>query len=340
MYALSAPFDVSLEITSSCNLKCIHCYSEAGKESENELDTEEWKNVIEELAELKVFRICISGEEPFCRKDIFELLSYANEFEFSIRITTNGTLIDENTVKKLSQLDNINLLHISLDGGSAYTHDYIRGVKGSFERVIRSAKLLKKYNINFIFGTTLTRYNYKEIEKIVNIANSFDVPVHFMQLMPTGRAKEKFKELALSPRELKEVENILTKVSKESKKVMWDNFCYKFERNLELSDLEKAIAGCRAGKTECVITSTGDVIPCDMFPRTSPYISGNIRRKKFKEIWKEGEIFRELRCITENTLKGKCSRCRFKSLCVGGCRAIALYLAGDYRSPDPLCPYI
>lgn len=99
------------------------------------------------------------------------------------------------------------------------------------------------------------------------------------------------------------------------------------------------IAGCSAGKTECVVTSCGDIIPCDMFPRKPPYIAGNMRKQTFEQIWENAKIFHDLRAVTQESLNGKCFDCRFKSICVGGCRATALHEYGHFNTPDPLCPH-
>ena len=62
---LSAPVNVTWEVTLRCNLQCRHCLSAAGRSMAGELSTEECLSVLNELASLKVFQINIGGGEPF-----------------------------------------------------------------------------------------------------------------------------------------------------------------------------------------------------------------------------------------------------------------------------------
>ena len=74
---LSAPVNLTWEITMRCNLRCAHCLSDAGSQAEDELSTSQCRQVIDELARLKVFQINVGGGEPFARPDFLELVDYA-----------------------------------------------------------------------------------------------------------------------------------------------------------------------------------------------------------------------------------------------------------------------
>jgi radical SAM protein with 4Fe4S-binding SPASM domain len=63
--------------------------------------------------------------------------------------------------------------------------------------------------------------------------------------------------------------------------------------------------------------------------------AGNVREKPFDLIWQESEVFHALR-NRENTLKGKCSDCRYRTMC-GGCRGRAMACTGDFLAEDPSC---
>ena len=78
-FITGAPFLVVWDITYACNLKCKHCYANAGKNPGNELTTEEAKQGIDQLDRASVPIIAFSGGEPLVRKDILELTNYAHE---------------------------------------------------------------------------------------------------------------------------------------------------------------------------------------------------------------------------------------------------------------------
>ncbi|MBU4209787.1 MAG: radical SAM protein, partial [Proteobacteria bacterium] len=83
-------------ITRRCNLKCVHCYAHAKNQSfDNELTTEEGKNLIDDLSRFKVPVLLLSGGEPTIREDLPELAAYAVEKGMRAVISTNGTLITQ-----------------------------------------------------------------------------------------------------------------------------------------------------------------------------------------------------------------------------------------------------
>ncbi|MBU7026535.1 MAG: radical SAM protein, partial [Theionarchaea archaeon] len=91
---LEWPLDVAyLEVTNACNLTCIHCYKKGGNPLSNELDSEEWMSIIDELKELGILTVAVTGGEPFTREDIFDIVEYIARNAISVNILTNGTLI-------------------------------------------------------------------------------------------------------------------------------------------------------------------------------------------------------------------------------------------------------
>jgi radical SAM protein with 4Fe4S-binding SPASM domain len=94
---------------------------------------------------------------------------------------------------------------------------------------------------------------------------------------------------------------------------------------------EQVFHGCSAGRGFVYIKPNGDVWPC-------PFVeinAGNIRKSSFDTIWRESEVFINLR-NRENTLKGACGTCKYRTIC-GGCRGRAASYHGDYLAEDPSC---
>ena len=89
-------------ITKRCNLKCVHCYAHATPQAQdNELSTDEGKALIDYLADFNAPVLLFSGGEPLMRKDLPELAGYAVKKGMRAVISTNGTLIHEETAKIL-----------------------------------------------------------------------------------------------------------------------------------------------------------------------------------------------------------------------------------------------
>lgn len=116
---------VSWMTTNQCNLKCKHCYQDAGNKKTDELTTEEAKRLIDEIARAG-FRIMIfSGGEPLMRPDIFTLVSYAAGAGLRPVFGTNGMLITEETAIRLKKCKAA-VMGISLDSLDEQKHNKFR----------------------------------------------------------------------------------------------------------------------------------------------------------------------------------------------------------------------
>jgi sulfatase maturation enzyme AslB (radical SAM superfamily) len=112
------PYHVVWEVTTRCNLNCIHCYASSVDSAQTELTTAEGKRFLDDVAAVGDIRmIVITGGEPLLRKDIFELVEYAGKLGLSIIFSTNGTLLTPDIAKDLVKLGVANF-SISLDGSA------------------------------------------------------------------------------------------------------------------------------------------------------------------------------------------------------------------------------
>lgn len=149
--------NIHVFITHKCNLHCPYCYVAAGKPLKNELDIEEWKKAFLKLWEVAPnAEITFSGGEPLTKEGILEILRFTKDLGFQNFLFTNGILIDKNNIETLQKT--VSLIQISLDGLSNKTHDITRG-KGTFEKVMESIELVKRYDINLDLAINITPYN-------------------------------------------------------------------------------------------------------------------------------------------------------------------------------------
>jgi len=343
------PLIMSWNVTRECNLKCSHCYINASdKKSINELNTEEGKNLIDQICEVSRPLLVLSGGEPLLRPDLFELISYGSSKGLKMGLGSNGSLIDENVARKLKEAG-IATVSISLDSHIPAQHDDFRGVAGSWEKAVQAIKALRNNNVLVQVNTTLTHDNYDQIDDIMTLSESIGVEnFHLFFLVPTGRG---VKLTDISPQKYEDmITNTFAKVSKHRLNVR-PSCAPQFMRIAQGMglDMRQWIRGCIAGLYYCRIYANGDVTPCPYLPIKI----GNIREKSFKEIWANADMFKALR--SPNSLKGKCGACEYKTIC-GGCRARAYGLSsdfidycgdlhvpseakGDYLAEDPWCVY-
>ncbi len=343
------PLVVSWNITRKCNLKCSHCYINAtSNELTGELNTEESKRLIDQIAEVSRPLLILSGGEPLLRKDVYELVRYGTEKGLRMGLGSNGGLIDVAAATKLRGAG-IKTVSISLDSNIAEQHDEFRGVVGSWEKAIAAIKALRESGVLVQVNTTLTQQNYSQIDDIMTLSEQIGVEnFHLFFLVPTGRGA-KIADISPDMYE-KMITNTFAKTHKHRLNVR-PSCAPQFMRIAKGMglDMRQWIRGCIAGLYYCRVYPNGDITPCPYLPVKL----GNIREKTFKEIWFNSPVFRALRDPT--SLKGKCGLCEFKTVC-GGCRARAYGLSsdfidycgdlhvptelkGDYLTEDPWCVY-
>jgi len=341
---LNSPIQVTLGITNSCNLKCIHCRANASSKSSKELKIEEIKNILKCLSDMKVLYLEISGGEPLIRKDFFEIVKFANENNLEVITSTNGMLIDKEVARKIKE-SGIKKIQVSLDGAINKTHDYFRGVKGSFEKAINAIKNLVSENVYVVVSTILNKNNVNEIEKIINIVTDLGAKQwRGLVLLPCGRGRDIFNRLKLSFKELNKI-NLLCKKKKMEfgEKILLEvEKCFNLGERIPLNNLkydlgEASCFGCGAGISEIYIDHKGNIYPCSKMVDVK-FLIGNIRKDSLKKLWKSSLILEKFRDVEKN-IKGKCIQCKLNIYCKGGCKAVSWSLLGDEFSPDPRCPF-
>jgi radical SAM protein with 4Fe4S-binding SPASM domain len=290
--------------------------------------------------------IVLSGGEPLLREDVFEIARYGTDKGLRMCLATNGTLVDEDTCKKIKD-SGIKIVSLSLDGSEEAVHDDFRSQRGAFSGTINAAKLFKKYGIEFIINSSFTKRNQKEIPRVYRLAKELGATAWYMfMIVPTGRGEEIMTEL-ISKEDYEDILEWHYQMEKGEKDMLVRPTCAphyyrivlqkskeegsKFERRT-LKFSTGGSKGCIAGQLIALIDVDGNVLPCSYFPKPA----GNIKEQSFKDIWENSELFRELRDFKK--YKGKCGSCEYVTVC-GGCRARAYAMRGDYLQEEPFCGY-
>lgn len=339
-----APFQVVWDVTYACNLRCKHCYSTAGKRLKDELTTEEAFEAIDKFDRFGVTSIAFSGGEPLVRKDLFELTKYADEKGIYVAVATNGTLITEDMAEKMKD-SGIKYVQISLDG-LRETHSSFRGVEGLFDKTVEGIRNCVKKGFFVNVSMVVTRYNYHEVEDVVNLCEELGVDwfMHY-NFIPTGRGKEILnKEITPEEREnllkMLYTKNKTSGITLLSTAPQFARVATQFEAEIipthfyniegeKLKNLSEFIGGCGAGRFYIAMRANGDIQPCVFLPLKV----GNIRYDDLLDLWVNSKVFQELR--NKDIIEG-CGDCSYRYIC-GGCRARAYSYYGDYLKPDPGC---
>ncbi|HSR69561.1 MAG TPA: radical SAM protein [Acidobacteriota bacterium] len=344
------PYVVSWNLTYKCNLACQHCYLDAGPrpkvESENfldrsELDTRQCFKVVDEVAALAPECVTIlTGGEPLLRRDILEIVRYADSKELWVVVGTNGVRVSDNLAKVLKQ-EGVRGMALSLDALEAERHDRFRMVEGAWQNTVDGARILHRREMPFIVQTTVGGHNAGELESIADFAyQELGAKVwNLYFLVQTGRGQY------VSDLEREDYDRILGQLADLQQeyrgRMLVNAKCAPhyvrtlFERDPQSPFLKTFVGGaggCPAGTQYMGIRPNGDVTPCPYLP----VFAGNLRRASLSELWKDSTLFADMR--RRKSLGGRCGECEFNGHC-GGCRARAYGMTGDYMAEDPLCSF-
>jgi len=319
---LSAPVNVTWEMTYTCNLSCIHCLSDSGRKDTRELTTNQCRHVIDEMARNRVFQFNIGGGEPFIRNDFLELMEYAHSKNIVTCISTNGTLIDEEAADRLRE--GPVYVQVSVDGASETSNDTIRG-KGSFRGAMKAVEILVRRGVEVSINTVLTRLSFPELDDLSRLAASVGAKFRVSRFRPSGRGKQSWHDLNVTKEQMIAFSDWLSDHKKVSTGDSFFSVSHEDRRELGLNM-------CGACKLTCAVSPIGHVYPC-AFLQERDFLAGTVPRESFNNIWKNSPVFHRFRQLEIKS----CESCARYDLCHGGCPAIAYHTLQKFGLPDPGC---
>jgi len=175
------------EVTKGCNLRCIHCRATATElSSPNDLPTTKALNLIEQVSQLSLPILVLSGGEPLFRHDIFDLARYAAKRGLRVALATNGTLVSREIAQRIVD-SGVRRVSISLDGADAPTHDAFRGIPGAFEAALRGFRNLRELGMSLQINMTIARHNAHQLPAVLELAKRLGADaLHTFLLVPVG----------------------------------------------------------------------------------------------------------------------------------------------------------
>ena len=321
------------ETTTGCNLACIHC------------------------------------GEPLMRPDVFELAAEAKRVGLPTALATNGTMVDNALARRIVSAG-FQRVSISFDGPDAETHDQFRGA-GAFAKSIVGFRALRNAGMSMQINTTIAKHNYRKLDETYRLAQELDAEaLHFFMLVPVGCGMSLDKSVMLDAEEYEQTLNWIYDKSVEDEMHLKATCAPHYfrviiqrakaeGRPLSLRNghggshgashggghpgghpggqpgggMTAMTKGCLAGQAVCFVSHTGEVFPCGYLPVTS----GNVKETPLPKIWRESQVFANLRGSAG--LGGKCGGCEFSKVCMG-CRARAYSQTGDYMAEEPNCEFV
>ncbi|MCW5830575.1 MAG: radical SAM protein [Deltaproteobacteria bacterium] len=341
-------------LTRTCNLRCVHCYSSSeARRYPGELDTGQAKALIDDLADFGIPALLLSGGEPLTRYDFWEIVPYARSKGLRLTLSTNGTLIDLETAQRLKD-SGFTYVGISLDGIGA-VNDHFRGKEGAFEAAASGIRNCLKVGQRVGLRLTLTRHNVAQLDGIFDFIRAEGIQrACFYHLVYSGRG-DGMRSDDLTHAETRQAIDRLVEKADELHRagtmidlLTVDNHVdgvYLLQK-IQQRDPERAAqiaerltwnGGGRysSGVGIADIDFLGNV-HADQFWMDHTF--GNVKERKFSSIWTDlsDPLLAGLR-DQPGRIGGKCSVCKWYPMCGAGLRVRAQRVYGTPWAPDPAC---
>jgi len=345
------PFLAIWEVTQACDLACVHCRASAQSDRHPmELSTDEGKQLIDQIAALRVPVFVLTGGDPIKRPDLFELIGHARQAGVRVSLTPSATpLLTKEIVIRLKAAG-LARLAVSMDGACAETHDAFRGMTGSFARTLDAVRWANQVGLPVQINTTFSRRNIGEIDDIVALLEQLKITLwSVFFLVPTGRGKladllnaDEFEQVFEKLYDLsrKATFDIKTTEAQHYRRFVLQQRASERRAGITSTQQEKMLdtigrapRGLNDGKGFVFISHTGEVYPSGFMPVSA----GSIRGQSLESIYRESPLFLGLR--NPDQLEGKCGQCEFRQIC-GGSRARAHALTGNPYGEEPCCAYV
>lgn len=279
-------------------------WKNAGRTTDRkELTLDEIRGFVDDLRNVTTEPIFIHliGGEALLRKDLMEIIAHIRKRGFNASITTNGYYIDDKAARNIVA-SGLTGIFLSLDGYKEETHDYLRGVEGSYKRVMNAIGLLDSYRgpdksrrLSIGITTTLMNRNLDEaleLEQWVNAnekINDFFVNACLQPFDCDGYEREWYKNSKNSdvwPQDTAKACDVLEELAMlkekghkicnppEQLRLVKEYFRnpYRFIHDSRLK--------CPRGDLAPEINAYGDINMCFYMEPLA-----NIRDRKFSEVW-------------------------------------------------------
>lgn len=334
-----------------CNLACKHCSPQSSPfiSTADDLTPDETLAVIKTFREVNATKVILSGGEPLLRPDAKAIIQAIVDEGIAVGIETNGMLINKEMAAFLRGVIDQGAdlsLAISLDGGTAEAHDYLRG-RGSFNRVLMGLTNLREVGLGAQLQCVMNKKNLHTVKDLFKVASEHGVGrLQFAFLHPVGRALEYLDEINLSWDEIDQVQREIAAaletypvqtIVKLPPAAVLPELYPRIIKPRGTGELLQGLAVSCSFPLLSVLPN-GDITVCALTREEEDAKFGNVRQNTLQEMWYKHQ-FDQMReqYVSTDWLKGICGDCVFKHGCKGSCRAIAKTEFGDYDEPHPMC---
>ncbi len=325
------PLAALAELTHRCPMQCAYCSNPLALDAVgDELTTDQWRDVIDQVAALGALQIHFSGGEPALRADLPDLVAHARDAGLYVNLITSGLPLTDAKVRQLADrgLDHVQLAFQDVtDAGIAV----VTNVPKAFDRKVEVARAVTEAGLALTANLVITRHTTERVGEMIDLAHTLGAGrcevanvqyygwglLNRAALIPTRAALDRMSAVVEARRRLYDGRMVIDYVIPD----------YHANR-------PKACMG-GWGRRFLNITPTGKVLPCHAAETIPDLVVETVRDRPLEAIWRDGPAFTLYR--GDAWMPPTCKSCDRKEVDWGGCRCQALALAGRAEAIDPVC---
>lgn len=295
-------YSAQIELTSLCNLNCIHCYLGVNHFA-NGMPTKRILDLLDQLKIMGTLKVTFSGGEACLHPDLPEILTHARKNDFSIAILTNGTQIPDNLIDVI-KTNNVGMVQFSLYSLDADIHDIITQHHGSHAKTMKSINSFMEAGIPIQIACPVMKPNLNSLGDLIKWGVKHGIRVN-PDVIITPRSN--FESDNLKHRlDLKDVEiaiKMITELDPSVQNTLLTKI--KNEKNPNLDD-----PVCGIGNSSICISSDGFFYPCS----SMQFEVGDFNTNTLSDVWNNSPQLKELRKLKMSSFS-KCMKCSIIDFC-------------------------
>lgn len=327
---LGMPLWLVCELTYKCPLKCPWCSNPVDFDRyRNELSTEEWKALLREGRRLGSLQLGFTGGEPMLRKDLEELVAYADSIGYYTNLITSGVGLNPDRLKALKKAG-LKQVQLSIQACDSELNERLVGLD-VFDHKIAIARAIKAEGLPMVLNVPVSRFNIDFTTEFIELAAELRVEyVEFANLQYYNWALLNRSELLPTREQLARSEAAVQAARERLGTLLTIYFVVP-----DYYDERPKACMNGWGSIHLTIAPDGTALPCQESRLIKSLDFPNVRDHRLDWIWHSSPAFNAFR--GDGWMNDPCRSCDERGKDFGGCRCQAYLLTGDAANTDPVC---
>lgn len=337
------PRQVTWKMTRACDWKISRSRMARMIPDKEELATAEAFHLIQEIADMRVPLLMLTGGDPLLRLDLFPIVEFAARR--SVRTCLALLPTPPLTWEVISELKELGLVRVAfwLHGSSAQRHDKHMGISGTYRRTLEIVRSCHEVGLPVQINTMVSTKNFHDLDSMIELLMRMDVNLwnvffqvpanldEIVTMLSAEQHEEIFAKL-YSASQYVQFQIKTTEGQHYQRFVLQQRMRESHGKMGESDGHSRTPKGVNDSRASVFIDHRGEVYPS----RFLPFAAGNLTNEPLSRLFRESSLFVSLR--ETSRLKGKCGQCPFNNAC-GGSRARAYAMTGDLFAADPRCTF-